>query len=549
MFKTYTDSELIQFIEKCDQAIENGDASFSISDSTYEEAIAEAKERHIYNDPEYTNIDGIFMGSIPKIHIMTELPHSDPDSLWIISPKYDGVSALATYVVRDGHLILTNARTRGIIRNNILQCSDITDKLRLIAHEIVMPNLRLDVVKELMIRGEMVLSDSYVAKHKDEIKAPAAAASGFINRKDITEREFEEAIVFKPYEIVRLIDRTNRIQPVQQAHAYQILGTVHSECIKYSDISINMLVDWIKKYKAEVLEPIDGIVFSPKEWVYPATKANRSKNDYGKYAYKTQIDFSSMVEEVEWIIDSKGQFSFLIHFTPTIINGATRKKSKMSYEQLIQYKGEFGIGSIVNIKLHDGTYPYITGVIVTNKTKSLYFDELRSKKCPYCGASISQGISSSNTHTIQCTNVNCVGKMSYRVATLLKERLHLSGLSVEAILKLAPEEQTLFNLVQRFGTKLKFKPDKKKLAKLEDMFSRASVSDILLGFDIWTKKDVQLLLMEKGVMNPQGLIQNDRNAKIAIVKIIMENKQKYTFDNVAIDLFNSFYEIFKRDFA
>lgn len=547
MFDSYTDKELKDFIEQCDYEIERGNSSFGVPDSTYEDAKREATKRGILlSSPDYTvDEDNIFMGSIPKIRSINEVNVNlnEVDEDWVMSPKYDGVSALATYIVIQNELVLSTARTRGKVKNGVTTCSDITAKMKMVQPTLYIDTLALNKIEKVIVRGELVLRGDYMTENKATIKAPAAAATGFINRKDITNGEFANAMTFKPYEIVKIVSKTGQEFTPTQKHAYEILGTVHTDCIKYRNITIDVLAKQINDFKVKVLEPIDGVVFSPAKWMYPFNKDNRSTLNYGKYAYKHTTEFSSTVSGVTPLIDSSGKISYILEFVSVVINGQNRKSAKMSFDQLRKFNSELGIGSIVTIKLNSNIYPYILSIIKTPKVKELCFGDLTKLKCPFCNSDTS--ISVGNSYTLSCNNLNCRGKLAYRMALLLSDGLHLAGVSADTLLNTSDVKMTLNDVMNKFSTKLKFKIKKSyvKLSNVTNIFEYATALDILLGLNVCTKGEATNLLIKVG-LNPNSLVSANPNLVFSAMLELRKNVKIDLFDSVAIDLFNSFYTIF-----
>ena len=120
----------------------------------------------------YTHI-----GSLDKCKNYEEIPDRFKWKRVFISPKLDGLSAVAYY--ENGKLV------KGITRGNGVEGKDITEKLNIILGDEI-----IDKEFTGAVRGELIISKANwqeVLNRNPDLIAPRNYAAGIINRKDIEE--------------------------------------------------------------------------------------------------------------------------------------------------------------------------------------------------------------------------------------------------------------------------------------------------------------------------------------------------------------------------
>ena len=128
------------------------------------------------------------IGSLDKTKNYDDIPERFKQQTIYISPKLDGLSAVAYY--ENGQLV------KGVTRGNGEYGKDITDKLRIIVGKSIGDNKFTGAV-----RGELIISDSSwqeLNKKYNNLISPRNFAAGIINRKEIDEDiKYVDLVVYK----------------------------------------------------------------------------------------------------------------------------------------------------------------------------------------------------------------------------------------------------------------------------------------------------------------------------------------------------------------
>ena len=468
MFSKFSNKDLMDLLTKTESATLSGTTDDVIPDKVYDELVEEAKRRKLIHEPDYESPNGYFMGSIPKPDAIPPI-----SGKIIVSPKYDGVSCLAAYMRTSNGMELKNANTRGVLSHGKVKCSDLTHIMKLLAPVIKVTNT---AITKLVVRGEIVLTEAYVLSHPT-MKSPAAIASGMLSRNAINEEEFRRDLVFRPYEVVECATNS-KIVTIDQISAYNFLQTPYVT-IETEILTQAQLSPIFNDFKKAIKEPIDGIVYSSADWVYPARKEKRTTTDYKKYAYKPSAVVCSTVASIAPTIDSEGRFKFLITYAPTLMpNGNVSTKCTITPTQLLNNKDTLGVNSIVTIGFRQGIYSYMNSVIPTPATIPYYNDNI---KCPYCGYKLVLGTgSSANTRVFKCSNKNCRGMIGYKLGLIIKTYMHLSGVTSEFLSNKPLEQLTLGWILGN----CRLKHDKKNISPSQ-AFDFMTTADLLGIFDCW----------------------------------------------------------------
>ena len=475
MFSNFSDKDLMDLLSKTESATLSGQDEDVIPDKIYDELVTEAKSRRLINEAKYDSPNGYFMGSIPK-------PESVPplSGTIIISPKYDGVSCLAIYSRTEKGMTLLNANTRGVMSHGNVKCTDLTLIMKILAPILKCQN---EGASRLVVRGEIVLTEKYILQHP-AMKSPAAIASGMLNRKAINAEEILHDLCFRPYEVVEFVVNGNLV-PVNQEQAYKFFG-VPTVTIKPDLLMQKELHAVYTDFRKAIKEPIDGIVYSAPDWIYPAKKENRSTVNYGKFAYKPSSVVCSTVTNITPVIDSDGRFKFTLTYAPTQMqNGNISTKCTITATQLINNKDILGINSIVTIGFRQNLYPYMNSVMATPATIK-YFNE--KIKCPYCGHSLvlCNGVGR-DTRIFKCSNDKCVGMIGYKLALIIKTYMHLNGVTGEYLAARSHGQLTFGWLLAN----CRFKHDKVAI-KPSQAFNFMTCADFIGVFDCWWKSNQQV---------------------------------------------------------
>lgn len=462
-----------------------------------------------------TKLDDYFMGSVPK------LPYIEDITDVIIMPKYDGCSCGITININketDKYQIF-KARTRGQVVSKKMTTKktatrnyqDITGKVAMITNDLInalnkMPKTTiigespLGEIKEIVIRGEIVLSS--VEDFPNEVAAPCIA--GKINGGLEVWTEFVEkgGVVFKPFEVVRIV--SYKTYTISQLEAHTFFNDLKLNCpfilakrlrptVKSEQYIMNL---FNTNFNNSVKEPLDGIVYCHQGWKYPYTKDDNGKSDYGKYAWKPTNEASSIIREIIPTRSKDGRIDFSCIYDPVPMNGKEYTKCKIVPTVIEKFKGTFGIGSVVTVLLREDISPYIETCDLPDDMSTFtewHFPEI----CPDCGSELSITVKGKST-TIKCPNDQCNGTLRMVIADAISKTLKIKGFAEKSIDKFFKEtgikQYSLFSLLSDNRSKKAFV----EFAKIKDLLDVGTFFKLAFPTVNGTKQ-VEKLLASYGV--------------------------------------------------
>ena len=199
------------------------------------------------------------IGSLDKTKTYADIPDRFKQKTIFISPKLDGLSAVAYY--ENGRLV------RGITRGNGEFGKDITNKLiRIIGSQI------FDKSFTGAVRGELIISNNNWNKLQDKyinLISPRNFAAGIINRKDIDDDiDMIDLVVYK------VVGQENKPIFTQREDMLQWLKTNFVHCIPIYYYPVLNETSW-ETYHTQTFEDfkklgysLDGLVLTNPNVVY-----------------------------------------------------------------------------------------------------------------------------------------------------------------------------------------------------------------------------------------------------------------------------------------
>lgn len=286
-----------------------------------------------------------WMGSVDKI------TPKDPAQLnrwllenkapsYIISEKLDGVSCLICYPSTGKPKLYT--RGDGLIGADI---SYMFDSLRL-------PRS----VKNLCVRGELIMKRKNFTRYANEYRNPRNMVAGITGAKTL--RAGIVDIDFIPYEIV---SDDISMPPQKQMEYLRSLGffTIKHEIVK--NLSISLLEEKYKKFKAESEYDIDGIIVqSNVEY-----ERNTSGNPEYMFAFKMLLSeniHNTTVKYVEWNVSKWGQLKPVLIVEPVVLDDITIQRVTAHNAKYIE-DNNIGISTVVAVTRSKDVIPYIVQVV------------------------------------------------------------------------------------------------------------------------------------------------------------------------------------------
>lgn len=325
------------------------------------------------------------IGSLDKCKSYIEIPERFKGKCVYISPKLDGLSAVAYY--KNGKLI------KGITRGNGEYGKDITEKLiRIIGSNIP------DSTFTGAVRGELIINETNWNILKDkyanqEMIAPRNFAAGIINRKDIDEDiKYIDLVVYKIVGHETQTPFTTR---------REVLGWLNGNFINAIPIyCFDVLTEnvWeeehtklFNQFKTNGYE-LDGLVLTDSTVPYDYSSMSYMWNEVAfKFAAEST---DTIIKDIEWTLSRTQRLVPVCVVEPVVLSGANIERVTGNNAQMVNDLG-LGIGAEVSITRSNEVIPKILEVINPSN------QELPSK-CPVCGSQLQWvGVD------LKCTNPQC----------------------------------------------------------------------------------------------------------------------------------------------
>ena len=359
------------------------------------------------------------IGSLDKTKTYEDIPERFKQRTVYISPKLDGLSAVAYY--ENGQLV------KGITRGNGEYGKDITDKLFYILGSSIP-----DTTFTGAVRGELIISDSnweqLLSKYTNLI-APRNFAAGIINRKEI-----DEDIKYIDMVVYKVVGQENKSTMTKREDMLQWLNLNFKHSIPIYYYPVLNLASW-EAYHEETFEQfkklgygLDGLVLDNPEIVYDAVT-----NGYifDEVAFKFNAETTeTTVKEIEWTLSRTQRLVPVAVVEPVELSGAIIERATCNNAQMVQDLG-LGRGARIEIQRANEVIPYIVNVIDTS-------NEPLPEYCPMCNSKLEWVGVDLKCNNKECPNVKLsdlqqwcesIGETDGLQWTLMKQYLDVYGVT------------------------------------------------------------------------------------------------------------------------
>ena len=329
----------------------------------------------------YTHI-----GSLDKCKNYEEIPDRFKWKRVFISPKLDGLSAVAYY--ENGKLV------KGITRGNGIEGKDITEKLN-----IILGNEIIDKEFTGAVRGELIISKANwqeVLNKNPDLIAPRNYAAGIINRKDIDpDIQLIDMVVYK------IIGQENKPVKIDRNAILEWLNANFKKCIpiyyypQLNETAWNeyhlQTFEWFKNFGYE----LDGLVLTNEDIVYNQATYGYM---YDECAFKFAADSqNTIIKEIEWTLSRTDRLVPVAIVEPVELSGAIVNRCTCNNAKMVQDLG-LGQGAEVEICRSGEVIPKIIGIINPS-------EQDLPENCPICNEKLSwEGVD------LKCNNPRCANK-------------------------------------------------------------------------------------------------------------------------------------------
>ena len=408
-------------------------------------------------------------------------------------PKYDGISCAVRFVWSDEQksFVVDEAKTRGVDVGLSHRDTDMKDRILQVLSSDNCPwwpvrfNKFHQKYKQVSCRGELVVNSK-------DVKNPANYVAGKVNSK-LAHVDPEKVMTYKIFEITRLISKDDKVIVPGQLIVCELIHSLDAS-IPFEKITLSdntdenttKIMNLYTKWKEDLDNPIDGVVYTTADWTYPRTKAETHGVNYGKYALKPNEIGISKLTGIEYTMSKDGKLNPILQFEPTVIAKKTCKQAKSAIGKLVELINEkhLGIGSTIEITMQSSIIAQVTDVI-ENPEQEITQLEL-PKKCMFCDSALELKKNKTTT-TLTCKNMLCKGRVVKRLENFLKV-IKVPGFGEKNINKLLDENDNdymkLFPAINdKFG-------DKKYM---KNMITDVDVGNLMIAIGLATKTTLKKL--------------------------------------------------------
>jgi DNA ligase (NAD+) len=323
------------------------------------------------------------IGSLDKTKSYKDIPDRFKFKTIFISPKLDGLSAVAYY--ESGKLV------QGITRGNGEYGKDITNKLK-----VILGNEIPDKTFTGAVRGELIINDRnwlFLQGKYKELISPRNFAAGIINRK-----ELDEDIIYIDMVVYKVVGQEGGKPFERRDEILHWLALNFTNCIPeyYYPVLNEQSWDAFHNQTFEEFKKLgyglDGLVLTSSDVVY----SNQTFGYvYDECAFKFDAETTTtFVKYIEWTLSRTSRMVPVAVLEPVELSGAVINRATCNNAKMVKDWG-LGEGAEIQIQRANEVIPHIVSVIQESN------QELPTV-CPACQEKlIWDGVD------LKCGNVNC----------------------------------------------------------------------------------------------------------------------------------------------
>jgi DNA ligase (NAD+) len=263
---------------------------------------------------------------------------------YVISDKLDGISCLLTMINGEISLYTRGDGTNGQNITHLLDLVNISaDKL----YDLT--------VKEIAIRGELIMTKEKFEAYADVMSNARNMVAGIVNsKKESVNKKYAADVDFITYEII-----VPNMKPSEQLKQLKKWGLHVVYYDIYTDISLSILDGILQKRKKKSIYEIDGIIVTDDN----KHTRNLSGNPSYSFAYKGMTQTANVkVIEVLWKPSKDGFLVPRIHFEKVRLSQADLEYTTGFNAKFIVDNG-IGPGAIITVVRSGDVIPYVMGII------------------------------------------------------------------------------------------------------------------------------------------------------------------------------------------
>lgn len=288
------------------------------------------------------------IGSLDKCKTYNDIPDIFKDTTIFISPKLDGLSAVAYY--KNGQLV------KGVTRGNGEVGKDITDKLV----KILGTNIS-DKHFTGAVRGELIISNKnweILNTKYNGLISPRNFSAGIINRKEI-----DEDIKYIDLVVYKIVGQENKPYYENREDILRWLNLNFEHAVPeyyypvLNEPSWNMYHEETFKQFKELGYGLDGLVLTKQQVQYNMSTKGYT---YSEVAYKGFKNESVIVTVtgIEWNLTRTQKLVPTVIFEECYLSGAKIQRATGFNAKFI-LENEIAVGSLIEVCRSGDVIPYI----------------------------------------------------------------------------------------------------------------------------------------------------------------------------------------------
>ena len=345
-----------------------------------------------------------------------------PDPVYIVEPKFDGLSVSVEY--RDGVLVRGSTRGDGTVGE------DITDNIRTIR---TVPKKLTENLPFLEVRGEVYMSHEsfFTLSARQELngekpfKNPRNAAAGSLRQKDskVTEARALDIFVFN----VQQVNGAELSCHDESLNFLKRLGFAVPPFYTHCE-TMEQVIDEVRRIgelRGSLGYSIDGAVIKVNSFAQRQLLGSTAKFPRWAEAFKyPPEERQTKLLSIEVNVGRTGALTPLGIFEPVQLAGTTVSRATLHNQDFISEK-DIRVGDTVILRKAGEIIPEVVSVVSHTEDSAPF---RMPSECPSCGAPVSREEGEAAT---RCTNPECP-------AQLLRHLIHFSSRDAMDIEGLGP---------------------------------------------------------------------------------------------------------------
>ena len=396
------------------------------------------------------------------------IPDAKPDTMFVVQPKYDGLTLVCKYV--NGKFVQAVTRGDGMIGE------DVTENAKhLVGLPQTLKNMdQVDVGDTLYVRGEVLMykSDFEALNKRLELNGQQKmanernAAAGSLRQKDpqVTWNRRLHVIFYDMWEpngefYEHELEMLQAMETLGFACAREDSDYVPMKCIDGSDaLDVRMAIQGLFENRDMLRYRIDGAVVKLDDKITQNYMGNAEKFPKWAIAWKyEQPEYTTHLRDVTWEVGRTGRITPVAHFDPVFIDGTRVMFATLNNPDYIAALGGLHYDDVITVFKAAEIIPQVGSVQESKQDNKEFCVPV---KCPVCDSKLVR-----DGANLKCPQWLCKGKLSAMLTYFCsKPCMDINGLG-ETLIQAMVERNVAWTI-----------PDLYRL-KVEDLMKLPRVSE------------------------------------------------------------------------